>query len=149
VHADDWEMPACPVNGPALAARGGMLAAAWFTAAQQRPRVMASFSADGGRSWQRPVEVAAGTTHGRVDVVMPDDRTAVVSWLDVTGDGAEIHYRRVPAKGRPGPVRTLATTSPARSSGFPQMALAGGRLVFAWTVVGDPPAVRTALTPLP
>jgi hypothetical protein len=33
VHADNWTMPACPVNGPAVAARGNDVVVGWYTAA--------------------------------------------------------------------------------------------------------------------
>lgn len=146
---DGWEMPGCPVNGPAIAGRGEHLAAAWFTAAQGRPRVLAAFSADAGRSWTAPTEVAAGQVLGRVAVVMPDQASAVVSWLEQQGASAAIRYRQVHLDGRTDSTRTLATSSPARSSGFPQLALAGDQLVFAWTRSGDAAGIVTATVPLP
>jgi hypothetical protein len=150
VGTEGWEMPACPVNGPALAAHGTRLAAAWFTAAQGRPRVLAAFSSDGGQRWTEPVEIASGAPLGRVAIVMPDEQTAVVSWLENTARGrTELRYRRLPLEGRPGAVHIVTTTSPARSSGFPQMALAGNRLVFAWTRVGESAGIVTATAPLP
>jgi hypothetical protein len=149
VSADGWEMPACPVNGPALAVHEDELAVAWFTAADQRPRVLASFSSDGGREWSEPAEVAGAAALGRVAIVMPDSGSAIVSWMETTPDGAEIRFRRVSRQGQAGAVHAMTTTSPARSSGFPQMALAGGRLVFAWTRPGEEAGVVTATTPLP
>jgi len=74
---------------------------------------------------------------------------AVVSWLGHADRQAEIRYRRANRSGRLGPVRTLATTLPARSSGFPQMARVEGGLVFAWTAAGEPSRVRSARVPLP
>lgn len=149
VARDGWHMPACPVNGPAVAAHGRHLAAAWFTATGGVPQVRAAFSADGGRSWGSPVEVAAGDTLGRVAVVMDGPDSAVVSWLGHTERQAEIRYRRLHRSGHSGRVLTLAATSEARSSGFPQLAVAGDRLLFAWSVVGEPGAIHTALVPLP
>lgn len=149
VAADGWEMPACPVNGPGIAARGSHLAAAWFTAPGGRPSVRIGFSADSGRSWGEPAEVAADTALGRVAIVMPDEKSAVVSWLETAEGGAVIRYRRMHADGRSGRVMTLATTSAARSSGFPQLALHEERLIFAWTEVGEPSAIATASVPLP
>jgi hypothetical protein len=133
VGTEGWEMPACPVNGPAIAAHGARVAASWFTAAQGRPRVLAAFSRDGGHTWTEPVEVSVDAPLGRVAIVMPGEETAIVSWLEQSAQGAEIRYRRIVDGRKPGAAHTLATTSPARSSGFPQMALAGDRLVFAWT----------------
>lgn len=149
VAADGWEMPACPVNGPAVAAHGDRVAAAWFTAAEGRPRVQAAFSKDGGRSWGSPIEVADGAVLGRVAIVMPGPDTAVVSWLEQSRTRADIRFRRVTMDGHTSPAHRLATTVAARSSGFPQMALAGDRLLFAWTATGEPATIRTAIAPLP
>jgi hypothetical protein len=149
VGTEGWEMPACPVNGPAIAGKGARLAASWFTAAQGRPRVLAAFSSDGGQHWTEPVEVSVHPPLGRVAIVMPSEDTAIVSWLEPVGDRAAIRYRQIVDGGRPGVAHTLATTSPARSSGFPQMALAGDRLVFAWTRAGEPTGIASASVPLP
>lgn len=149
VSDDGWEMPACPVNGPAVAAHGERVAAAWFTAAGGTPRIRLAFSADGGRGWDAPIEVADGAVIGRVAIVMPDPDSAVVSWLEQSRGRAEIRFRRFAAEGEAGPAYKLATTVAARSSGFPQMLLAGDRLLFAWTAVGEPSTVKTAIAPLP
>lgn len=149
VGEDGWEMPACPVNGPAVAARDSRVAAAWFTAAGGTPSIRLAFSADGGRHWGAPMTVADGAVLGRVAVVMPDADSAVVSWLEQSRTRAEIRFRRLDADGRAGPSYKLAATVAARSSGFPQMALHGDRLLFAWTAVGEPSMVRAATAPVP
>ncbi len=51
VHADNWKIPGCPVNGPAIAASGRHVAVAWFTSAPPNPRVYVAFSEDGGASF--------------------------------------------------------------------------------------------------
>ena len=77
VHADGWVMPGCPVNGPAVDARGRVVAVAWFTAPDQ-PRVRLAFSDDAGRSFAAPIEVAQDEVVGRVDVaVLPDGGASV------------------------------------------------------------------------
>ena len=149
VAEDGWQMAACPVNGPVVDAANGVVAAAWFTAAGGAPRVLASFSIDGGLEFGAPIELAAGDNAGRVDVTVVGDGSAVVSWLGTSGETAEIRYRRAWPDGRTGEPAALASTSAARSAGFPQMALAGDRLVFAWTQTGEPMRVRAAVAPLP
>lgn len=149
VSDDGWEMPACPVNGPAVAANGSSVAAAWFTAANGVPRVRLAFSSDGGRGWAPAIDVADGPVLGRIAVVMLDPDTAVVSWLEQSRTRAEIRFRRIGRDGSVGASYKLATTVAARSSGFPQMTLAGNRLLFAWTAVGEPASIRTASAPLP
>ena len=48
VHADNWTMPGCPVNGPALAARGERFLVAWPTMAAGPMAVRAALG-DGSR----------------------------------------------------------------------------------------------------
>ena len=147
VHADGWTTDACPVNGPAVDARGTSVVVAWFTAPDV-PRVRIAFSGDSGRSFTPPIEVASGTVAGRVDVVLLKDGRAIVSWLQESPAGAEIRAQPFNRAGAAGAAVVVAGTSVHRASGFPQMALADGGLHFAWTDVGDPPQVRTAFARL-
>ncbi len=144
VHDDHWEIAACPVNGPALAAREESVALAWFTAAQDQPRVHLAFSRDGGRTFGSPVRVDEGAPVGRVDAELLPDGSALVSWLEGRGEEAEILVRRVEADGGKGLPRVVARTSAARASGFPQMMADEAGIVFAWTEPGDPARVRVA-----
>ncbi|MDH5175559.1 MAG: glycoside hydrolase [Gammaproteobacteria bacterium] len=148
VHADGWRIDACPVNGPAIAARGNTVAVAWFTAPDQ-PRVRLAWSKDGGRTFAAPIEVANGKVVGRVDVVVLEDGRAVVSWLAEGPQGAVIRAQPFTGKGPAAPAMDIASTNIARSSGFPQMVRVPGGLLFAWTATGTEPAVVTALAPLP
>jgi hypothetical protein len=69
LHDDGWQINGCPVNGPALAADGNRVAAAWFTAPNSRPRVQVAFSDDGGRQFGEPLVVDAdGVAINRLSV---------------------------------------------------------------------------------
>jgi hypothetical protein len=137
VFADNWHINACPVNGPAIAAAGERVAVAWFTAANDSPRVKLAFSA--------PVRVDGGNPAGRVDVVMLRDGSALVIWLERTGgEVAAVRGRRIARDGKAGAPVTIATSSAARASGFPRLALTGSDVVFAWTVPGQPSQIRVA-----
>jgi hypothetical protein len=149
VHRDGWEIAACPVNGPAIAARDERVVVAWFTAAQDTPRVHVAFSDDAGDTFSAPVRGDDGDPLGRVDVALLEDGSAALVWLERVGEGAEIRLRRIGADGRAGRAVTVSGTAGARSSGFPRMRPAGDRLLLAWTEAGDPSRVRAALAPLP
>jgi hypothetical protein len=43
-----------------------------------------------------------------------------------------------------GNAATIATSSAARASGFPQMAITASDVVFAWTIPGQPSSVNVA-----
>jgi hypothetical protein len=146
VHADGWHIDGCPVNGPAVAGRGERVVVAWFTAARDTARVRLAFSSDAGATFDSPLDLATGPAAlGRVDVVMLDDGSAVVTWLQ--RDSREVAEVRV-AVVRPD--RTVAwqgvagRTDAGRSSGFPRMARAGGDVLLAWTETGTPSRVRIA-----
>jgi hypothetical protein len=148
VHADNWYIPGCPVNGPAIAAAGRRVAVAWFTGAPPSPRVQVAFSNDGGASFGPPARVDGGRPLGRVDVVLDGSGEAVVSWLELAGTGAEVRLRRVGAGGRLGEPVTAAVTGATRASGFPRLVRAGDRLHLAWVEEGAPTRLRAASLPL-
>jgi hypothetical protein len=144
VHADRWEIKACPVNGPQLAAEGRRVALAWFTGEGDSPRVQVAFSADAGASFGPPVRVDDGGALGRVDVLLLADGSALVCWMSGGAEGGANKVRRVAADGALGPVAVIASTDVSRASGFPRMARLGDTVVFAWTQFGKPSQVRTA-----
>jgi len=139
LHTDDWNIEGCPVNGPALASEGEAVVAAWFTAAGGTPRVKAALSTDGGRHFTDPVVVAEGNTQGRVDAVLLDDGTAVVSWLGTRGDRGQVQVRAVRADRSLSPVSTLAALpSASRHVGFPKLAQSGNHLYGVWVGRDNP-----------
>ena len=149
VHDDNWKIAACPVNGPALAARENRVALAWFTAAADSARVNVAFSSDAGAKFNAPVRVDDGKPAGRVGVAMLPDGDALVTWVErIGGDTAAVRVRRVKRDGSRGAAMTVASSSAARASGFPKLAVTGSNLVFAWTVPGKPSMVRVARTPV-
>jgi peroxiredoxin len=148
VHADGWKVPGCPVNGPAVAARGRRVAVAWFTSAGNRPSVRLAFSEDAGASFQPAVEVDAPRGSrvplGRVDVVLGEEGEALVSWLAAEREQATLLVRRVSTEGRLGAPVSVMETSAERQSGFPRMERLGKSLLFAWTEASRPSGVRAA-----
>jgi hypothetical protein len=145
VARDGWAYPGCPVNGPALAARGDRVALTWFTAPAGRARVFTAFSTDGGATWTAPTGVDHGRPLGRVDVDLQPDGTAVVAWLEVGDDGAEVRARSVRPDGPAGRSWRVAGTTEARSSGFPRIAITGEDIFIAWT---SEEGVRVASFPI-
>jgi len=117
------------VNGPRADAIGNNLAIAWFSSPEGNASVRVIFSADGGATFGEPVKIDEGKAIGRVDVVMLDKDNAMVSWME----GSEIKAMKVNRDGSKGSSITIASSSDARTSGFPQMTKSGSKLIFAWT----------------
>ena len=143
--ADGWKIQGCPVNGPAVAASGRRVAVAWFTAANDAPRVRLAFSTDSGASFGSPVTVDDGNPLGRVDAVLLDDGDAVVSWVESSPEGSSLRVRRIRADGGRDTAVVVVPAGGKLVNGFPQMVLSGGTLVFAWTAG----RVMTAVMPVP
>jgi hypothetical protein len=99
VHEDGWTIPACPVNGPMLAARGTRVAIAWFTAAGDQGRVFVAFSDDAGRTFRTPIRVDEAGSLGRVDVELMEDGSAVVSHIEFAEQRAQFRARRIEHSG--------------------------------------------------
>jgi hypothetical protein len=129
IYSDNWKISGCPINGPRVFSIANTVAIAWYTAAYDVPKVNIIFSRDGGRSFGEPILVAESNTIGRVDLVMLDKETAVVSCME---DG-DIIACKVKVSGEIGEKIKIAQSSEGRSSGFPQMTKKGNDLIFAWT----------------
>lgn len=129
IYPDNWKIKGCPVNGPRMDAIGNSLAIAWFSMQDTLGQVKVIFSADGGESFGQPISIDEGKPVGRVDLLLLDGKTAMVSWME----GAAIKAIKVHADGKKEPSFTIAQSSEARLSGFPQMTKQGNKIFFAWT----------------
>ena len=150
VHADNWEINGCPVNGPAIAARGQRVAVAWFAAKDNAPKTQLAFSNDGARTFGTPVRIDSGTTLGRVGLTLLPDGRALVSWIDNQGASAKLTLREVNPDGTMGAPVVVGPIGGDRPSGFPQLVVSGRKVVVAWTNVakGVPTGISVATATL-
>lgn len=155
IHADGWEIAACPVNGPMLSVQGATVAIAWFTAANDQPRVLASSSAEAGNRFFVPNTLnETERPLGRVDSVLLRDGTHWVSWLENNGS---VRIRRIAPTGSAGIGLSIAggTGEATRAGGFPRLALvkdydtSPAQLLLARTVPGNSSQIVTQLITLP
>lgn len=144
VHPDGWEIEGCPVNGPVIRRSEEACVVVWPTGAGGRMQIRTRFFTGPDLKPAQTVMITTVEPLGRVDAVMVDARTAIVSWLETSGGEAEIRWCRVHADGTTGPAESIARTRGTRASGFPHIVLDRQTLHFAWTVPGQPTRVRTA-----
>ncbi len=133
VHADNWEIDACPVNGPALSARGRAVAVAWFTAAGGNGHSFAAFSQDAGRTWGEPIRLDDDSSLGQVDIELLDDGSAVATWLEFANERTQARVRQVKSSGERSASAVLAGQGEPRVSGYPHLARHGQDLVVVWS----------------
>ena len=153
---DNWRIDGCPVNGPQLDSVGGQVAAAWFTAAGQEPRVLASRSPDAGARFTQPLRLDLGRPLGRVDTLLLRDGSRLVVWLEAAGEtAAGLYLRRLSPADEVGPAVLLAESQSARASGFPRLALVKdydatpAQVLLAYNQAAAPGTVHTRLLTLP
>jgi hypothetical protein len=145
VHNDGWEIDACPVNGPAITARGRDLAVAWFTAIKDEGKSFLAFSHDGGKTFGAPVRVDDESSVGQVGVELLKDGSAAVSWIEFANEKQLFKVRRIGADGTRTAGVTIAGTGEGRVAGHPRMTLDRDELLFAWTETATGAShVRTA-----
>jgi hypothetical protein len=133
LHVDGWQIDGCPVNGPALAARGHAVAAAWFAATEQEGHAFAAFSTDAGRSWGDPIRLDDAVALGHVDIELLDDGSAVASWVEFVNKRAQLRIRRVMSSGARSAPRVVAGTGDGYVAGYPRLTRQAGDLILAWT----------------
>jgi hypothetical protein len=131
VNADNWEINACPTNAAAVAANGDHAAVAWFTGAQDMPRVSIAFSNDSGSSFGKAVTLSTGHAFGYTAMALDEDGSAIVSWLEQSPEGAKVLVRHVTAAGAPGPVLEVAKGG-RMALGYPKLFHHGSETVIAW-----------------
>ena len=150
VHADNWRIPACPINGPALAANGRNVAIAWYTVKDDQGHAYVAFSSDAGRRFTTPTRLDDTASTGRVDIELLPDASALATWVEVADGRSQFRARRVARDGTRSPAVTIATLAGGRTGGVPRISRSGDELVFAWTEAsGGASQVRTAIARVP
>ena len=139
VHADRWTMPACPVNGPSVDARGTEVLVGWYTAAGGIPVLKIARSSDAGDSFAPPVEVDTGAAvQGRVDVAL-GDRAAWVLWTreDDSGQSLQLARYSPDLSTQLQRIEIAGLQGRGRGTGVAQLVLADDAVHVAWTDVVD------------
>lgn len=142
---DNWEIDGCPINGPAVSSFGRNVAVAWFTAPDDKAQVNLLMSSDAAKSFGKKVRIDAGNPAGRVDVESLPSGEALVSWIERTGEGSQLHLRQVSANGTAAAPINVSGATKVASGGFPKIALSGNQIVAAWTDSAEPSRVHTTL----
>jgi hypothetical protein len=159
---DEWCSPHCPASGSQLAASGGRVAAAWFTAAEDRPRLRISSSPDAGSRFLMPLSVDFGHPLGRPAVAMLHDGAIVTLWVEgessqAKGPPAGLWLRRATPDYSLDPPVLVMAESTDRLRGQPRLAIvrdfAGGNsdvvAVATYATSGPGGGLRSCLITIP
>jgi hypothetical protein len=130
VHDDGWRITGCPINGPAVSARGRDVGVAWFNGKDDQGHSFVAFSHDAGRTFGPPVRVDDAGSLGRVSVELLDGTSAIVTWVETSSQPSRFSARRVDDHGVRGAVVAVGDSSGTR---YPRLARFGDEVLFAWT----------------
>ncbi len=150
VHNDNWNIAACPVNGPAIAASGNLVAVAWYTAAHDSAKIKLAISDDEGTSFNSTYEINNGNPLGRVDIEILNNGSFLISWMERNTEDrskADFIAKQINESGNVINEYKIADMSSSRRSGFPQLTGLGNKIIAAWTHLEEnkPSEVRLAV----
>jgi len=140
VHNDNWEIAACPVNGPSVVANNETVAVAWYTGANETAKVKIALSTDEGKSFGEAITIDNGNPLGRVDIEFLEDNTLLVSWMERNMEDrskADFMAKKLSLAGKTLKEFTLSEMASSRRSGFPQLSGYNGSIIAAWTDLSE------------
>ena len=86
---------------PKAASLENALAVAWFTGANEAPAVKIAFSKDNGANFEEPITIESDKMMGRVDIVLIDMDTALVSYMESKDKSAQLKVVKINRSGKP------------------------------------------------
>ena len=132
LHDDNWEINACPVNGPVTLSNDDHVAVGWFTGAEANYEVKLKISADSGESFGEVILVDGPDAFGRLDIEI-DEEHIYLTYLTRKELKASLMLAVYNMAGELVEKKSMATINPDRGTGFPRITAWSGRLVIAWT----------------
>jgi hypothetical protein len=135
VHADNWQISACPVNGPALASIGNQVLTVWTTMRNDDLLVRAALGSTDGFGATQDIE-SGPRVQGRVDAAAWGEQAFLLTWMgqsDTQTTDSAIKIAEMDLQGSLHSPRTIAELPSGRNTGFPRLASSGKVALLAWT----------------
>lgn len=132
VAADGWQIEGCPVNGPVLSTDGSRLALAWFTGADERPRIMVA-SIDESLDSREPLMISDDAVFGSMSAVHDEDGALLVTWLQEGTPSGRWMLSRIDFEDESTITTTLTDAPAGRAAGIARLARHADTVLFAWT----------------
>jgi hypothetical protein len=162
LNHDEWRVSPSFAESPQLASAGGRVASAWFTGADNNPRVQVSTSPDAGERFLMPLTADLGHPIGRPAVTLLHDGALLTIWREGASSErdaqpAGLWLRRVsPDFALDTPV-LLAADAVHHIQGQPRVAIVRdftgenttATLLVTFTSTGSTGTVRTLLVTVP
>ena len=137
VFNDGWEINGCPVNGPKVVVNKTTTAVAWFTAADDNPKVNLSFSLTDKDEFNLPIQLNDLDAIGRVDVAFLNSKEVLVSYMEFDDNATYLNVKKVTVEGEVSKAFTISKIDSGRETGVPQLEVMDNVVYLVWTNMVD------------
>ena len=137
VSEDDWQIAACPHQGPGLSiGPNGTYHVVWYTNGTVRKGLFYARSSDGGKTFSEPIPIGqAARAPSRPYVITGPPGTAI-AWKEFDGEKTSVDLMTSADDGKTwSQPRTIATTSD--SSDHPLLVSDGRQYYLSWMTKAD------------
>ncbi|MGJ4950397.1 sialidase family protein [Bradyrhizobium sp. HKCCYLS20291] len=137
VSTDDWQIKACPHQGPSLTvAPGGTYHAAWFTSGKVRKGLFYAHSRDGGRTFSEPMAIGQADRNPTRPYVLATPDATTLAWKEFDGERTTVLVMQSRDDGQTwSKPRAVASTDNA--SDHPLLVARGGQVFLSWMTKAD------------
>ena len=137
VFNDGWEINGCPVNGPKVVVNKTTTAVAWFTAADDNPKVNLSFSISDKDEFDLPIQLNDLDAIGRVDVAFINSKEVLVSYMEFDDNDTYLKVKKVSVEGEVSKAFIISKIDSGRDTGVPQLEVMDNIVYLVWTNLID------------
>ncbi len=147
IYNDNWEIPGCPVNGPAISTYKNNSAVVWYTFSNNKNQIKVVFTDNISKGFEKPILIKANDPIGRVDIELLNKNSAIISYIDIIDEKAYIKLQMVTNNGNQTKLLLIDESSESRSSGFPAITLnkEKNNTIIAWTESKEKFKIKTAV----
>ena len=137
VNNDGWKINGCPVNGPKVIVNKTTTAVAWFTAADDNPKVNLSFSVSDKDEFNLPIQLNDLDAIGRVDVAFINSKEVLVSYMEFDDNDTYLKVKKVSVEGEVSKAFIISKIDSGRDTGVPQLEVMDNIVYLVWTNLID------------
>ncbi|MGJ5205286.1 sialidase family protein [Bradyrhizobium sp. HKCCYLR20261] len=137
VSTDDWQIKACPHQGPTLTvAPSGAYHVAWFTSGKVRKGLFYAHSRDGGRTFSDPMPIGRPDRNPTRPYLLATAELTTLVWKEFDGERTTVMVMQSHDDGETwSKPRALASTDNA--SDHPLLVSKGGKVFLSWMTKAD------------
>jgi hypothetical protein len=137
VSVDDWQVAACPHQGPSLSiAPDGTYHVVWYTNGKARKGLFYAQSRDSGKTFSEPMPIGDPGKGPSRPFVMAGDRATTIVWKQFDGEKTSVNLITSAGAGKTwSSPRVIASTSDA--SDHPLLVSDGHQTYLSWMTKAD------------